>query len=92
MADKQISNNAPSVQISNDQIVTTSTDIAKCFGKHHDNILRKIENFDCSAEFNTLNFEVAEYKDEQDKTRPMYRITKSGFVYLAMGFTGTRTA
>jgi Rha family phage regulatory protein len=93
MANTQISkNDSPSVQISNDQIVTTSTDIANCFGKRHDNILRKIENLDCSAEFSALNFEVAEYKDEQDKTRPMYRITKDGFVYLAMGFTGAKAA
>ncbi|WP_417526950.1 Rha family transcriptional regulator [Marinomonas shanghaiensis] len=93
MANTQISKNeVPSVQISNDLIVTTSTDIAKCFGKRHDNILRKIENLDCSAEFNALNFEVVEYEDGKGELRPMYRITKDGFVYLAMGFTGAKAA
>lgn len=93
MANTQISNNdAPSVQISNDQIVTTSTDIAKCFGKHHRNVLRKIESLDCSAEFNALNFELVEYEDGKGELRPMYRITKDGFVYLAMGFTGAKAA
>jgi len=93
MANTQISkNDVPSVQISNDQIVTTSTDIAKCFGKRHDNILRKIESLDCSAEFNALNFELVEYEDGKGELRPMYRITKDGFVYLAMGFTGAKAA
>ena len=97
MANTQISNNeAPSVQISNDQIVTTSTDIAKCFGKRHDNLLRKIENLECSAEFHALNFEVMEneVKIGLGKTRQekAYRITKDGFVYLAMGFTGAKAA
>ncbi|WP_421851717.1 Rha family transcriptional regulator [Marinomonas sp.] len=83
---------APVVQITNNQITTTSTDLAKFFGKHHRNVLRKIESLECSAEFSALNFELAEYKDEQDKTRPMYRITRDGFVFLAMGFTGTKAA
>jgi Rha family phage regulatory protein len=83
---------APVVQITNDQITTTSTDIAKCFGKRHDNILRKIENLDCSTEFNALNFEVVEYEDGKGEFRPMYRITRDGFVFLAMGFTGTKAA
>ncbi|WP_394179598.1 Rha family transcriptional regulator [Marinomonas posidonica] len=83
---------APVVQIINNQITTTSTDLAKCFGKHHRNVLRKIESLECSDEFSALNFELAEYKDEQDKTRPMYRITRDGFVFLAMGFTGTKAA
>jgi Rha family phage regulatory protein len=93
MATNIISNNeAPVVQITNDQITTTSTDIAKYFGKFHRNVLRKIESLECSAEFSALNFELAEYKDEQDKTRPMYRITRDGFVFLAMGFTGSKAA
>ncbi|WP_137169406.1 Rha family transcriptional regulator [Marinomonas sp. FW-1] len=83
---------APVVQITNNQITTTSTDLAKFFGKHHRNVLRKIESLECSGEFSALNFELAEYKDEQDKTRPMYRITRDGFVFLAMGFIGTKAA
>jgi Rha family phage regulatory protein len=97
MANTQISNNdAPSVQISNDQIVTTSTDIAKCFSKHHKNVLRKIESLECSADFHALNFEpmiidveVGKGATRQDRA---YRITKDGFVYLAMGFTGAKAA
>uniref|UniRef100_A6VY92 Phage regulatory protein Rha family n=1 Tax=Marinomonas sp. (strain MWYL1) TaxID=400668 RepID=A6VY92_MARMS len=87
---------APVVQITNDQITTTSTDLAKCFHKRHDNILRKIESLECSAEFHALNFEVMENEVEigLGKTRQekAYRITRDGFVFLAMGFTGTKAA
>jgi len=87
---------APVVQITNNQITTTSTDIAKCFHKRHDNILRKIETLECSAEFHALNFEVMENEVEigLGKTRQekAYRITRDGFVFLAMGFTGTKAA
>ncbi|WP_100637287.1 Rha family transcriptional regulator [Marinomonas sp. ef1] len=87
---------APVVQITNDQITTTSTDLAKCFHKRHDNLLRKIESLECSAEFHALNFEVMENEVEigLGKTRQekAYRITRDGFVFLAMGFTGTKAA
>jgi Rha family phage regulatory protein len=90
------SNDAPVVQIINDQITTTSTDLAKCFHKRHDNILRKIENLECSTEFHALNFEVMENEVEigLGKTRQekAYRITRDGFVFLAMGFTGAKAA
>ncbi len=90
------SNDAPVVQITNDQITTTSTDIAKHFGKHHKNVLRKIESLECSADFHALNFEpmiidveVGKGATRQDRA---YRITRDGFVFLAMGFTGTKAA
>ena len=87
---------APVVQITNDQITTTSTDIAKSFGKQHRNVLRKIESLECSEEFHALNFELMEkeVKIGLGKTRQekAYRITRDGFVFLAMGFTGTKAA
>jgi phage regulator Rha-like protein len=30
--------------------------------------------------------------DKQGKTKPMYEITRDGFTFLAMGFTGKRAA
>jgi Rha family phage regulatory protein len=87
---------APVVQIINDQITTNSTDLAKCFHKRHDNLLRKIESLECSADFHALNFEemiidveVGKGATRQDRA---YRITRDGFVFLAMGFTGTKAA
>lgn len=42
--------------------MTTSRDVAHVFGKRHDNILRDIENLECSANFGALNFELTYYK------------------------------
>ena len=83
---------APVVQIINNQITTTSTDLAKYFGKRHADVIRRVENLGCSAEFNERNFALVEYEDGKGESRPMYRITRDGFVFLAMGFTGTKAA
>ncbi len=66
--------------------VTTSRKIAKVFGKEHYNVLRDIENLDCSESFNAINFELVNYKDKKGEKRPEYIITKDGFVFLVMGF------
>ncbi|ECH0822134.1 transcriptional regulator [Salmonella enterica] len=82
----------PEVTIENGRAVTTSQAIAKYFRKRHDDILKKIRLLDCSPEFSARNFAGAEYTDEQGKKRPAYQITKNGFVFLVMGFTGKKAA
>ena len=69
---------------------TTSIQIARHFGKRHDNVLPAIKTLGCSPEFSALNFKAAEYLDAQGKPRMMYNITRDGFTMLAMGFTGKR--
>lgn len=76
----------------NGQPLTTSLLIAEKFGKEHKNILRDIETLDCSKEFNQLNFEPTYYLDSQNRAQPMYYITRDGFSFLVMGFTGTQAA
>ena len=70
--------------------ITTSNKIANVFGKQHKNVLRAIEKLDCSTEFSQLNFEPAEYFDEQGKPRPCFNITRDGAAFLIMGFTGEK--
>ena len=82
----------PVINIINDIAVTTSLDIAKAFGKQHQHVIRRIENLSCSPEFSRSNFGLTAYKDSQNKTCKQYQITKDGFVFLAMGFTGLRAA
>ena len=72
--------------------ITTSLAVSAFFGKRHKNVLQAIENLDCSPEFSGLNFQPAKYKDEQGKMRPMYRMTRDGFTFLAMGFRGKKAA
>ena len=71
---------------------TTSLIVARAFEKEHKNVLRDIENLECSALFNELNFEPVEYKDAKGEMRPAYRLTRDGFAFLAMGFTGKKAA
>lgn len=84
---------APMVQLTGDnRLTTTSLAIAEHFNKSHDKVLRAIRNLDCSKEFNAANFGVVEYKDAKGEARPAYEITRDGFVFLAMGFTGRQAA
>ncbi|HBM0000042.1 TPA: Rha family transcriptional regulator [Salmonella enterica subsp. enterica serovar Kodjovi] len=82
----------PNVFIHNGKAVTTSRYVAEFFGKLHKDVLRKIESLDCSAEFNGRNFTLVEYTDTKCEKRPMYEMTKDGFVFLVMGFTGKKAA
>ena len=78
------------VLIENKSVITTSILVAKKFERNHRDILRAIKNLDCSPEFSERNFALAEYIDDQGKPRPMYQMTKDGFVFLVMGFTGKK--
>lgn len=80
------------VFIQNQQIKTDSIKVAEVFGKRHSDIIRAIKNIDCSTEFSQRNFASADYLDEQGKSRPMHEMTKDGFIFLAMGFTGAKAA
>lgn len=70
----------------------SSLQVAEEFGKEHKNVLRDIENLDCSEEFNELNFERVKYKDGKGEKRPMYLMTKDGFIFLVMGYRGKKAA
>ncbi|EZE33007.1 Rha family transcriptional regulator, partial [Escherichia coli O111:NM str. 2009C-4006] len=63
-------------------------------GAVHGDVLRKIEQVkaDCSREFSQRNFASADYIDEQGKVRPMYSLTKDGWIMVVMGFTGKAAA
>lgn len=80
------------VTVNNGQPITTSQAVAEKFGKRHNNVLRAIENIDCSPEFSLLNFEQRDFIDERGKVRRMYNMTKDGFTFLVMGFTGKQAA
>lgn len=78
----------PVVNYVEGKTMTTSLNIAEVFGKNHVHVIRSIRELDAPIEFSQSNFGLAEYKDEQGKQRPMYNITRDGFMLLAMGFTG----
>jgi len=75
-----------------DRLFVTSLDISNRFGKQHKDVLRAIENLDCSPEFSRRNFAPSEYTTDRGKTYPLYEITRDGFTFLCMGFTGPHAA
>ncbi|EDE9839047.1 peptidase [Salmonella enterica subsp. enterica] len=82
----------PEIRIINDQAVTSSQAVADYFIKRHDNVIQKIKNLECSSKFAALNFKESEYTDATGRKLPCYNITRDGFAFLAMGFTGKRAA
>ena len=77
---------------SGEKIWVSSRDVAEKFGKPHNDVLKNIRRLDCSAEFTAGNFSLSEYKDPTGRTLPQYLMTRDGFTFLAMGFTGAKAA
>lgn len=76
----------------NDQAMTSSLLVAKEFGKAHAKVMRDIENLNCSDEFRLANFGDSSFKNEQGREFPMLTMTKDGFSFLVMGYTGKKAA
>ena len=76
----------------NDQVKTNSVLVAKVFNKEHGKVMRDIANLKCSNDFRAANFGLSSYVNEQNKEFPMYEMTKDGFTFLVMGYTGQKAA
>lgn len=92
---------APTVQelslvaVENEHAVTTSLRVAEVFSKQHKDVLKAVKSLDCSEEFRERNFEpskIAYQNGNIKKQLPMYYITRDGFMFLVMGFTGKTAA
>ncbi len=86
----------PEITVINGQVVTSSVAIADYFLKRHDDVLKKIRTLECSPGFHARNFaemfiDVTVGNGAVRRT-PAYQITRDGFAFLAMGFTGKRAA
>ena len=82
----------PSVSLHDGRPATTSLEVAKFFGKRHDDVLKSIRNLlpNCPENFNARNFAVVNYLDGKRESRPMYIIYRDGFMLLVMGYTGKK--
>ena len=70
--------------------VATSLDVAETFNKRHSDVLRDIDNLNCSKEFTERNFALSSYKDASGKSNKMQYMTRDGFTILVMGYTGEK--
>ena len=75
-----------------------SLQIAETFGKRHDHVIRDIETSLSvfqeigTPKFGESNFTKDAYISLQNKKQPKYLLTKDGFAYITMGFTGKKAA
>ncbi|MGR5294728.1 Rha family transcriptional regulator [Vibrio mediterranei] len=76
------------------ELVTDSFLVAQYFSKRHDDVLKKIRSLHCSQDFTVRNFAVCHKNNElqNNKLQPFYQMTKDGFMFLVMGFTGKKAA
>ncbi|QBY41911.1 Rha family transcriptional regulator [Arsenophonus nasoniae] len=92
----QLSTITPKVTIHNGKAITTTDDVAHYFGKQHHHVVQKVESLECSEEFITRNFSrmIKNVQLAKGATREVvyYEMTKDGFVFLVMGFTGKKAA
>ncbi len=80
----------PIVSTKDSKVFANSRDVAAYFGKRHADTLRAIDKLECSRAFNERNFALVEYEDAKGETRRSVDMTKDGFAFLVMGFTGAK--
>jgi Rha family phage regulatory protein len=85
--------------VENDKPMASSLQVAKHFGKQHNNILRDIESLknDVPSDWFSLNFEPTEISvvvpaSGGIRKDPAYMMTRDGFAFMAMGFTGKKAS
>lgn len=78
--------------IERNTVWVSSRDVADRFEKNHKDVMRSVKNLDCTPIFNQRNFAPVEYIDNKGEKRPQYLMTRDGFTFLAMGFTGKKAA
>lgn len=80
----------------NNQVSTTSRLIAQKFEKRHADVLRAIENLECSPKFQQRNFALSLYTRKLSaggsKQEKEFIISRDGFTMLVMSFTGPKAA
>lgn len=70
---------------------TSSQNVAEAFGKQHYHVLAKVRELDCSDHFLTHNFSWVQFEHRGNRYDAV-EMTKDGFVFLVMGFTGKKAA
>jgi Rha family phage regulatory protein len=70
---------------------TTTHQVATAFGKLHNHVIAKVRSLECSAQFLTDNFSSVQF-EHRGNVYEAFEMTKDGFMFLVMGFTGKPAA
>ena len=71
-----------------DRVVTNSRDVAEFFGKRHDHVIRDIEKI--APDLGTSWITRTDWIDAYGRIQKSYDLTRDGFTFLVMGFTGAK--
>lgn len=84
---------APVVRLTEtNEAMADSRDVAAYFGKRHKHVLEAIRDLHCSPEFREPNFRPFKIKDLTGESTSHVTMTKDGFAFLVLGFTGGTAA
>lgn len=67
-----------------------SRDVATTFERKHQHVLEAYRNCHCSEEFRRSNFRPIKIKDLTGESTSHVMMTKNGFAFLVLGFTGAK--
>ena len=86
---------SPSVSLHSGRPATTSLEVAKFFGKRHDNVLRDVDMLLSQLPENSLQLNFEETYQEREtplgvKRVRMFILYRDGFMLLVMGYTGKK--
>lgn len=77
--------------VNNGIVVASSRDIAERFNKRHADVIRNIENKLLNAKLRSANYFIeSSYTDNSGKSNKEYLLTRDGFSFIVMGFTGEK--
>ena len=82
----------PIVREIDGEIMADSRDVAAFFGKEHKHVLERIRTLSCSDQFRRSNFRPFKNNDLTGEATSHVSMTKDGFAFLVMGFTGGKAA
>src|SRR5690625_4169744 len=78
------------VKVLNDQVVTSSVDVAENFEREHHDVIKSIEKMKKDVGTFTEMFYQENGRDSYGRFRKTYLMNRNGFTLLAMGFTGKK--
>ena len=77
--------------VNNAITVVSSREVAENFNKRHSDVIRTIEAKLTNAKLRSLNYFIeTNYTDAKGEIRKEYLLTRDGFSFIVMGFTGEK--
>ena len=84
--------NLPVLAVHDGRPMADSRHIAATFGRQHKDVLRAYRDLQCSADFRQRNFAPFHLNDLATEQLSHVLMTKNGFAFLVLGFTGAAAA